>query len=205
MRVRFGDCVFDAERRLLERGGAEVHVPPKVFALLGLLIEAAPSALSREAIYAALWGDTFVEEGSLHALVSELRIALGDDDREIIRTIHRFGYAFAAPLDREGASLRSALVVGGRSWPLHGGDNVVGRDPAADVVIDAASVSRRHAVIRVEGSEARVFDLESKNGTFVAGVPASQPTLLSDGDEIVFGTVAARWEVVRADASTETV
>lgn len=204
MKARFGDCIFDGERHLVERRGEVVHLPPKAFALLALLIDAAPNALSREAIYAALWSDTFVEEGSLHALVSELRIALGDEGREIIRTIHRFGYAFAAPLRRELPSLRSALVVGGRSWPLHGGENVVGRDPAADVVIDAASVSRRHAVIRVEGTEARVADLESKNGTFLGGAPVGEGAVLSDGDEIVFGTVAARWEVVRDDASTET-
>jgi DNA-binding winged helix-turn-helix (wHTH) protein len=204
MKSHFGDCVFDGERHLVARGGEVVHLPPKAFALLALLIDAAPNALSREAIYAALWGDTFVEEGSLHALVSELRIAIGDEGREIIRTIHRFGYAFAAPLRRELPALRSALVVGGRSWPLHGGENVVGRDPAADVVIDAASVSRRHAVIRVEAAQARVADLESKNGTFLGGAPVGEGAVLSDGDEIVFGTVAARWEVVRDDASTET-
>jgi DNA-binding NtrC family response regulator len=45
---------------------------------------------------------------------------------------------------------------------------VAGRDPAADVHVQDASVSRRHAQIRV-GAHVMVTDLESRNGTRVGG------------------------------------
>jgi DNA-binding winged helix-turn-helix (wHTH) protein len=38
MTVSFGDCVFDGRTRELSRRGAAVHVPPKVFRLLELLL-----------------------------------------------------------------------------------------------------------------------------------------------------------------------
>ena len=39
MRVRFGDCVLDTETRVLSRGAEPVHLSPKGFELLRLLLE----------------------------------------------------------------------------------------------------------------------------------------------------------------------
>ena len=48
---------------------------------------------------------------------------------------------------------------------------VVGRDPDCDVVLDDASVSRRHAVLVSDGKgRCRVKDLASANGTFADGI-----------------------------------
>ena len=55
---------------------------------------------------------------------------------------------------------RAALIVG---------ENILGRDPAASVLIDVVGVSRRHAMIAVSGDEVTLRDLASKNGTFANG------------------------------------
>lgn len=40
MPVSFGDCVLDLDRRQLVRAGDEVHLTPKAFDLLALLVGA---------------------------------------------------------------------------------------------------------------------------------------------------------------------
>jgi len=50
MRVRFGDCVFDASTRELRRAGQPVHLPPKAFQLLELLLSRRPRPVTKAEI-----------------------------------------------------------------------------------------------------------------------------------------------------------
>ena len=54
MRQAFGDCIFDRGRRELTCRGSIVHAGPKLLALLELLVDAAPRALTKEEIHKAL-------------------------------------------------------------------------------------------------------------------------------------------------------
>src|SRR5712671_7878282 len=62
----------------------------------------------------------------------------------------------------------------------------LGRDPEAEVVIDAAAavVSRRHAEIKKTGEQFFISDLKSFNGTLVDGKRITETVALFDGDEI---------------------
>jgi DNA-binding winged helix-turn-helix (wHTH) protein len=95
---RFGDFVVSLDARKLLRHGADVDLSPKAFELLKALVEAYPRALSKVELHDRLWRGIFVTPGSLALLVAELRTALRDDARSFryIRTLHGFGYAFAA-------------------------------------------------------------------------------------------------------------
>ena len=95
MRIRFGECVLDSETRELSVSGKTVHMTPKAFELLELLIESRPRALSKTEIHERLWRDTFVSDGTLTSLLAEVRSAIGDTESRTIRTVHRFGYAFS--------------------------------------------------------------------------------------------------------------
>jgi DNA-binding winged helix-turn-helix (wHTH) protein len=86
MRVRFGGFTLDTERREVLRGSESVPLPPKVFQLLEILIASRPRAVPQEELYDALWPDTFVEKTNLHNLVYQLRAALDDEERAVIRT-----------------------------------------------------------------------------------------------------------------------
>ena len=165
MRVRFGEFVLDTDSRQLLRDGAEVHLQPKTFELLELLVARGPKALSKQADPEQLWPDIVVGDASLTVAVAELRAALGDDAKEprFVRTVYGFGYAFAgegeteqrrvgAPSDRRVAP---RVLWEKRVIPLVEGENVLGRDEDATVRIDAPGVSRRHACIRVEGTGPR--------------------------------------------------
>lgn len=63
----------------------------------------------------------------------------------------------------------------------------IGRDSNNDVVLDAPTVSRYHALIEKIGQRFRVRDLNSSNGTFVNDRRVETETWLSEGDDLVIG------------------
>lgn len=97
MDIRFGPFQLDLAGHQLLRDGHRVPIAPKVYHLLCVLAEERPRALSRQELHARLWPGTFVSDVNLACLVAELRIALGEW-RRLVRTVHRFGYAFDLPL-----------------------------------------------------------------------------------------------------------
>jgi hypothetical protein len=72
----------------------------------------------------------------------------------------------------------------------------IGRSAGADVVLDDARVSRRHAILVLDGGRARVLDDRSSHGTFVNGARIVSHNL-EDGDVIRIGPVAVTYLVVR--------
>jgi DNA-binding winged helix-turn-helix (wHTH) protein len=213
MRLAFGECVFDSDTRELTRSGRTVHVSPKAFLLLELLLKSRPRALSKSELKDAIWPKTFVLETNLANLAAELRAAAGERGRSsrFIRTVHGFGYAFSGeavpedPKDRNGGASGVALIADGRTFALANGENDLGRDPAAEVFLDDTAVSRRHARITVRGSRATLEDLGSKNGTFLGGKPVTAPALLRDADAILLGSVLLTVRLADPGRSTRTL
>lgn len=194
MQVAFSDFVFDAEARLLTRGGQPVHLSPKAFQLLAELIERRPAAVSKQELIDRLWPDVVVEETNLKVLIAEIRSALGDSGQvpKYIRTVHRFGYAFSAEAreqSRPDRLVAARLLHGERAYPLWEGDNMLGRAPDCTVVLDWPGVSRHHALIRVSTGRISVEDLGSKNGTWLNDQRIYEPSDLGDGDRIRLGVV----------------
>src|SRR5262249_59890180 len=60
LRVQFGDCTLDTDTRELSRDGKPVHLEPKVYRLLEILLAARPKALSKDELQDQLWPNTFV-------------------------------------------------------------------------------------------------------------------------------------------------
>lgn len=213
MRVRFGDCTFDSETREFFRRGDRVHLSPKAFRLLELLIEARPRALAKADLLQRIWPETFVTEGNLATLAAEVRVAVGEKAGASgpIRTVYAYGYAFSGETVEEAWHAppsrvpRQWLVWNKEELPLKEGENVIGRDADAGLRIDDTTVSRHHARILVSDSESRLEDLESKNGTFVGGKPVKVPVRLSDGDEIKVGSVSLTYRVSLPEGTTETI
>ncbi len=72
----------------------------------------------------------------------------------------------------------------GASEPLTHWENILGRSPASDVLLNYPVVSRQHAaLIRGAGERWTVYDLGSKSGTFINGKrvePEGSPMTLGD-------------------------
>ena len=213
MSLSFGDFKLDQERRQLLRSGRPVPLEPKAYELLSLLVERRPRALSRAQIRDVVWPGVFISESTLTQSVNNIRQALDDDARRprFVRTARGFGYAFCGearvvgeepPRDVSGAPPR--LVWGDRVLPLTAGENLIGRDKPAAVCLDAASVSRQHARILVEGPRATLEDLGSKNGTRLNGERVRGTRELRDGDAIRFGDVQLLFRSLPFDGSTAT-
>jgi DNA-binding winged helix-turn-helix (wHTH) protein len=159
--VCFDGFALDPARRQLTRDGQLLHLTPKAFDLLALLVDQAPRVVTKRELHERLWKDTFVSDTTLVGVVKELRRVLDDrsHDRPIIRTSHRIGYAFCRPVEaltRTPSGVVHWLLVEDRRITLHSGVNVIGRDPVAIVWLDSAAVSRRHARIVIDSSGVRL-------------------------------------------------
>src|SRR5687767_5758745 len=196
MRIRFADAVFDSDLRELSRNGQRLPLTPKAHALLEALIQARPQPLSRQSLTELLWPDTIVEQGNLHNLISEIRQALGDEDHAIIRTVHRFGYAFEAAGVAD-VTAQFGVILGREEIFLRQGVNPIGRDPSDTICINAPEVSRHHARIVVDGDRVTLEDLGSKNGTYLGTVRITSPVELRAGDEFTIGQTVMLLRVSR--------
>jgi DNA-binding winged helix-turn-helix (wHTH) protein len=213
MSVRFAAFTLDAELRRLQGRSGEIHLSPKAFDLLLLLVENRSRVMPKGELQQRLWPDTFVVDTNLASLVAEIREALEDDAKEprFVRTAHRVGYGFCADVtqtpDDSPSPVRGALcwlILDGRRIPLQPGDNILGRDVQDGVSIESPSVSRRHARISVTG-HATIADLGSKNGTYVRGERIGAEVPLRDGDEVRVGSVVLQFRQPPEHRSTMTL
>jgi len=74
----------------------------------------------------------------------------------------------------------------GRQFPLKQDGISIGRDPSNEISLLDPLVSRRHCLIRREGQGFLLQDLESRNNTFINGVPVKEREL-AHGDQIRIG------------------
>lgn len=214
MAYRFGDFTLDPDTRQLLLNGRDVHVSPKAFDLLALLVEDRARAVSKVELQQRLWPSTFVEETNLASLVAEIRRALGDaaTSPKFVQTVYGFGYQFVGEVIVSVAATRSErprvklwLIIERRQIPLMEGVNVIGRGPDAAIQIDSPGVSRHHARILVANDEAILEDLGSKNGTDLNGSRITTSRRVCNRDEIRLGTIVLTFRISSPISPTETV
>jgi len=92
----FGRFTLDPPGKTLYVDGRPLHLPAKEFDTLLMLVQNNGRALSKDDLLAAIWGETFVEEGNLAKQISRLRKILNTDGSEFIETIPKHGYRFSA-------------------------------------------------------------------------------------------------------------
>jgi DNA-binding winged helix-turn-helix (wHTH) protein len=201
----------------LARDATGLHLTPKAFDLLALLVSERPRAIPKAELLDRVWPGTFVTDASLARTIHEIRTAIGDGpEGSAIRTVHGHGYAFVAPVQEEpiapnGAADSQAqrpalawLVSGSRSVPLIEGTHVAGRDPAAGIPVESTQASWHHARFLVTTDSVTLEDLDSKNGTRVNGRRLTTPAQLCDGDELMLGTITFAYRVGERPVKTAT-
>ena len=90
----FGAFRFDGRSGQLWRDGAEVKLTPRAAAVLLMLAVRAPEVVTKQELFARIWGGMAVGDDALTSCIQELRGAMGDDARRptAIETRHRRGY-----------------------------------------------------------------------------------------------------------------
>ena len=69
----------------------------------------------------------------------------------------------------------------------------IGRDPAADIPVSELQISRRHCEFQKVGGKLLIWDLNSRNGTFVNFIRITE-RFLAPGDTLVIGRTEFRVE-----------
>jgi DNA-binding winged helix-turn-helix (wHTH) protein len=217
VKVSFEGFLLDRDARRLTRGNEDVHLSPKAFDLLVLLLESRPAVVEKATIRARLWPGVHVVEASLTNLVTEIRGEFGAAvGTRVVRTVHGVGYAFGGDVSEPaapGIPLRDspyAFVYQDRPIVLAPGEHLIGRDPASSVWIDSDSVSRRHALVVVPAAATEgavtIEDLGSTNGTFIGGRRIARRLGLADGDRVRVGEVSLTFRArVGGEAKTKKV
>ncbi|HVN21836.1 MAG TPA: tetratricopeptide repeat protein [Dongiaceae bacterium] len=93
---QFGEFTLDVARGSLLRVGKEVKLRPKVYEALKYLVENPGRLIGKQELMQAIWPDSFVTDDSLVQCAIELRRALSDRDQQLLKTVPRRGYLFAA-------------------------------------------------------------------------------------------------------------
>jgi pSer/pThr/pTyr-binding forkhead associated (FHA) protein len=115
------------------------------------------------------------------------------------RELDRAAFSMPAPVPGRYLAIQSGTELVALTLNA-GAVTRIGRGLSADVHLDDASVSRRHARIVERGDRAWLLDDRSMNGTWVNGERVDA-AILSHGDEIVLGRVALRFVEVAAEGS----
>jgi DNA-binding winged helix-turn-helix (wHTH) protein/Flp pilus assembly protein TadD len=95
--LRFSGFELDQERAELRApDGGTIRLRPKTLEILRLLAGNAGRVLSKQQLMEAVWPNVHVGEDSLFQCIREIRTALGDDKRQVVRVISGRGYLFQA-------------------------------------------------------------------------------------------------------------
>ncbi|MEI2298508.1 tetratricopeptide repeat protein [Ensifer sp. MJa1] len=81
-------------------GGETIRLRPKAFDLLQLLAANPGRIIGKSELMAAIWPNVHVGEDSLFQCIREVRAALGDDKRQLIRAVSGRGYLFEAEVSQ---------------------------------------------------------------------------------------------------------
>jgi len=95
------DLAADELRRAT---GEHVDLRPRSFAVLRVLAENAGSLVTKDEIIAKVWDDAAVTEDSLTQCIAEIRKAIGDEERRIVRTVPRRGYTLTSSEQQRSAA-----------------------------------------------------------------------------------------------------
>jgi DNA-binding winged helix-turn-helix (wHTH) protein/tetratricopeptide (TPR) repeat protein/TolB-like protein len=129
----FGPFRVEPEKRLLLRDGIPVPLTPKAFETLLILLRNSGKLVRKDALMAALWPETFVEEGNLTQNVFTLRKALGETahDHRYILTIPGAGYQFTEEVTELGSLLP---ISNGNGSGNHEARDLLRSEPAIEDV-----------------------------------------------------------------------
>lgn len=98
MRYVFEDFALDTDLRELRRNEHLIAIEPQVFDLLVYLVRHRARAVTKDDLFAAIWGGRIVSESALTTRINAARAAVGDSGQEqrLIRTLRGYGFRFVA-------------------------------------------------------------------------------------------------------------
>jgi eukaryotic-like serine/threonine-protein kinase len=115
----FGPVEFDERSYELRVQGEPVELERKSLEVLRQLLYRAGEVVTKDELLEAVWPGRVLSDNSLPKAISRIREALGDDEQQLIRTVHGYGYRLVAPVKVQSARAAPALT----RLDLHEGDH----------------------------------------------------------------------------------
>ncbi len=95
--LRFNNCRYiQAKRSLITPDGNEIRLRAKTCLVFEQLASQPNKVLSRDYLINMVWGEVVASDDSLNQSIREIRVALGDANRQILETLPRQGYLLHA-------------------------------------------------------------------------------------------------------------
>lgn len=95
--LQLGQLRFDTVRRELRTCNGELQpLRAQSAEVLAVLAANANALVTKDALFEAVWPDVSVTEDSLTQCIADIRRAIGDTDRTLLRTVPKKGYQLAA-------------------------------------------------------------------------------------------------------------
>lgn len=137
--LRFAGFELDQQHAGLRGAdGTPIKLRPKTFEMLRLFATSGGRVLSKQELMEAVWPNVHVGEDSLFQCIRELRTALGDEQRQLIKLASGGGYLLATEV------VDSPEVPAQAEGPRSNPTGEVERRPSAEVV--AAPVRPQRAI-----------------------------------------------------------
>jgi DNA-binding response OmpR family regulator len=98
--LRIGDVVLDRQTRKVTRGGRAIELTPREFDMLELFLSHPRQVFTRDVILNRVWGyDYLGDTNVIDVHIRHLRQKLGDEERNLIRSVRGIGYGLEPPDD----------------------------------------------------------------------------------------------------------
>lgn len=143
MIYRFDDTSVDTLRAEIRRAGETVPLRRKSFDVLVYLLQRPRRVVTKLELLDAVWGDRIVTEGSLKHCLMEVRAAIGDRERKLIRTVPRRGYILEAPFSSEAlaADKRASILVAPiRDQSVDGDSAYIANGLTEEIIIELSKI-----------------------------------------------------------------
>lgn len=111
MIYKFNEFSVDTLRAEVRLAGSVIPLRRKSFDVLVHLLQRPQRIVSKDELLDAVWGDKVVTDGALKHCLMEIRAAIGDRDRNVLRTVPRRGYIFEAPVAKESVAADDRVSI----------------------------------------------------------------------------------------------
>ena len=162
--VRLPQHVVDlAADELRTTEGAHVDLRPRSWAVLRLLAEQAGCLFGKGDMIAKVWDDVAVTEDSLTQCIADIRRAIGDEERRVLRTVPRKGYMLVPSRRRVELAARAPDIPSLAVMPfLSGGEGYGPTGLGVGVASEIINELARNRDLRLIGRESS-FALANQN------------------------------------------
>lgn len=106
----FGPFSLDCAAGTLRSGEKSIHLRPRSFQLLSYLVRHPGQVKSKCELIDAVWGPVAITDDAVAQCIIDIRRALGDSKRQIVKTVPRRGYLLNVPVKILARKTRAAMA-----------------------------------------------------------------------------------------------